>query len=42
MDTSEVALAAIQGLTEKLKEKEAEIAVLIARLEKIEAMLEGR
>jgi len=38
IDEGGVALAAIQGLNQKLKEKEAEIADLKARLEKLEQM----
>jgi len=39
MDESGVALAAIQGLNEKLKEKDAEITELKARLEKLERLV---
>ncbi len=42
LDADGVALAAIQGLHAIVKERNAEIAALTARLERIEAMLDGR
>lgn len=42
IDADGVALAAIQGLHAIVKERNAEIAALTARLERIEAMLDGR
>ena len=39
VDEGGVALAAIQGLNAKLKEKEAEIAEMKARLEKLEQII---
>ena len=42
LDASGVALAAIQGLNQKLNEKDAEIADLKARLEKLEQLINPR
>ena len=42
VDEGGVALAAIQGLNQKLQEKDAEIQGLKARLEKIERLLTDR
>jgi hypothetical protein len=42
VDADGVALAAIQGLNQKVEEKNAEIADLKARLEKLERMLEAK
>jgi hypothetical protein len=41
VDESGVALAAIQGLNQKLEQKEAEISELKARLSRLERLLEG-
>jgi hypothetical protein len=42
VDESGVALAAIQGLNEKLNEKDAEIAELKARLDALEKMVRSQ